>query len=1379
MIKKLSQHAEWLSLVEISGPFLTVSTLESAFPQGLESLETPKKQKLRGAYYEWREAVDEGDELLPALHNEWIQLVLKELLEFDSDSLSHMPAIVHSIEHSSSFKADLVVRLQGDTLGKMLIKICPPNTDFNSIQQNDGWNISFLEKMTQLCRSESIRLGLLTNGEQWMVINAPAGTSSGTTSWYSRLWFQESCTLKAFQSLLSVRRFFGPSNETLEGLLDDSLKHHEEVTDTLGEQVRRAVEVLVQCLDKADQDRNRELLEDVNATELYEAGLTVMMRLVFVLCAEERGLLLLGDSVYDQCYAVSTIRAQLAEDADRHGPEVLDRRHDAWARLLAIFRAVYGGVQHETFLMPALGGSLFDPDRFPFLEGRKKGTKWLETNAVPLPIDNRTVLLLMNSLQILEQSGGAQLLSYRALDVEQIGHVYEGLLENTVIRVPSITMGLTGSQKAKNPNIPLSELESARFDSEETLIEMILNKTVRSRSAVTNALKAEVCESLYSRILGSCGGDQNLAEKIKPFAALLRTDAWGDPIVYLANSFMVTHGADRRETGTHYTPKSLTETIVSTTLEPVIYVGPAEGRPQEEWILKSSTDLLSLKVCDPAMGSGAFLVQACRYLSDKLVDAWTNEERNGFRITIDGICVPVLEMHDPLPSDIDERRVIARRLVAERCLYGVDINPLAVELAKLSLWLTTMSRGRPFGFLDHNLRSGDSLMGIYSLEQLFSFDLHADERTPKKLFAQTIDEQITEVITLRKQLRETPIRDIQDIQYMERLDLQARQKLIHIEHIADAIVGEALVSRGNQKALDIAMDKLSTWSASYIEGDSEIGRKIISEARASLSIDLPAGKAPRKPFHWVLEFPEVFEHGGFNVIIGNPPFVGGQLISGTFGNSYLDFIVHHLSMGTESSVDLVVFFFLRAYSLLNKKGCAGLIARRSLAEGKNKDAGLRQIIKAGGCIFFANTNIPWPGNASVVIHKVVFCKTTIVLCPILNGTIVKVIADDLTDTVIGEPYVLSYNSNRAYQGTILGNEGFKIEDADVRRLLQINGNNSTILAPFIGGNEVNRDPYYKPMCSVINFWDWGIELAENYAEALKLVELFTLKNKGKLQNNWWLHLRARPEMYDKIGNTFFISGNPECKSKIKKHLERVIVISTGATKYPSFTFLPPNYIYSNKLCVIVDDRYSLFAILSSEIHSVWAWLQKTSMGADLYSLVYAHGNIFYTFPFPENIHSEHDCSQLSSLGKRFFNDRQAYMERTSTGLTSFYNKFHSKDCEDRDVISLRLLQIELTNCTLTEYGWSDIDLEFGFHAVGYLPLKNSIRFTISENARVEVLKRLLNLNHKQYGEETSQELGNKYKTNSALTSKKMKVAQPNVTNLNFLSDLHEKHITEE
>ena len=255
------------------------------------------------------------------------------------------------------------------------------------------------------------------------------------------------------------------------------------------------MEVLIQALDKADQDRDRELLRDVKEPVLYEAALTVMMRLVFLLSAEERGLLLLGDERYEANYALSTLRMLLRKESE----EILEHRWDAWSRLLAIFHAVFGGIEHENLRLPALGGSLFDPDRFPFLEGRAKGSDWRTDTAKPLPIDNRTVLLLLEAIQQFQ----GRTLSYRALDVEQIGYVYEGLLERTVKRTAEVTLELDGTKNAKAPWVKLAELESARLDGAERLVELLQERSGSSASRVRNDLAKPIDDTLADRLVNT------------------------------------------------------------------------------------------------------------------------------------------------------------------------------------------------------------------------------------------------------------------------------------------------------------------------------------------------------------------------------------------------------------------------------------------------------------------------------------------------------------------------------------------------------------------------------------------------------------------------------------------------------------------------------------------------------------------------------------------------------------------------------------------------------------------------------------------------------------------------------------------------------------
>ncbi|MEI3002726.1 MAG: hypothetical protein V8T86_17865 [Victivallis sp.] len=691
-----------------------------------------------------------------------------------------------------------------------------------------------------------------------------------------------------------------------------------------------------------------------------------MMRLVFLLCAEERGLLLLGTELYDQNYAVSTLRSQLASEADKHGAEILERRHDAWARLLAIFRAVYGGLEHAEVRLPALGGSIFDPDKYPFLEGRAKGTCWKECNPTPLPIDNRTVLLLLNSLQVLEQTGGAILLSYRALDVEQIGHIYEGLLEHTAARTPEITLGLRGSAKAKNPNITLPELESLALESEKKLFDRIKDITGRSPAAIKNAYNKTVDTALLDKLSAVCGADRDLVERITPYANLLRMDAWEQPLVYQKGSFMVTLGQDRRESGTHYTPKILTEKIVKTTLEPVVYIGPAEGKERKDWQLKPPAELLNLKICDPAMGSGAFLVQVCRYLADRLYEAWEQAEKDGKFINTEGeVCeIPPKEK---MSEQIDDRINAARRLIAEKCLYGVDINPLAVELAKLSIWLVTISKGRPFGFLDHNLKPGDSLLGIHDINQLRELKMKPDGTGYAHLFGKGITNAIDEVLKLREQIRSVPIRDITDVQYMERLNSQTQASLVKVKLLADLFIGEVFSFKGRENKFQETLDLLSTDAAAIMEGEDSVLREYHAKAQQKLDEDLPSGKPHRRPFHWAIEFPEVFRNGGFDAICGNPPFSGGQHLTGTLGTAYRDYLVKNIADDARGSADLVAYFYLNNFDLLKDGGFFGLIACNTIAEGDTRQVGLERLLKQGATIIAADPNMPWPGKAAVVI----------------------------------------------------------------------------------------------------------------------------------------------------------------------------------------------------------------------------------------------------------------------------------------------------------------------------------------------------------------------------------------------------------------------------
>jgi len=1373
MSNQLSQHAEWLSLIEVSGPFLAETILKEAFPQGLEKIDPFKKKSFRNTYDEWRETIDSHDvediAIKEKIHQEWINWVIKFGLEWDEDEdgdiLKQGDAIPEDIkfslvEHNLILKPEFAVYANEDGKPYLLLTSYPANTNLEEVIKGDSWSTSPAERMAQLCRAVGTRLGIVTNGEQWLFIDAPEGGITTYASWYARLWSQEPVTLQAFYSLFNIGTIFNGFEDArkLIELLDESLKHQDEVTETLGLQVSRAVEVLVQSLDRINHDHNNKLLEGVEPTELYEAGLTLMMRLVFLLCAEERGLLLLGDETYEANYALSTLRLKLREEAGLHGEEVLSYRKNAWSRLLAIFRAVYGGVEHENMRMPALGGSLFDPDRFPFLEGREKGSKWKIEEAKPLPIDNRTVLLFLDAIQIYQ----GRTLSYRALDVEQIGYVYEGLLEKTVVRAKDVTLELNGSKSAKTPWVELKELASAELDGDAAVKKLLKERTKSSAGRITSDLNKVLTDAQLDRLLAACHNDTELRDRIKPYYHFLRLDAWANPLLYPKSAFMVTTGTDRRETGTHYTPKSLTESIVKETLEPIVYIGPAEGEPKERWQLKSSPELLDLKICDLAMGSGAFLVQVCRWLAERVCEAWLQEEQSGKFISEEGELSDTQPL-EQLPIDAEGRLVVAKRLIAERCLYGVDINPLAVELAKLSIWLVTLSKGRPFGFLDHNLKHGDSLLGLYKLEQLTKFSLNPEKKQTISIFASDIERAIKDGLSLRKELRETPIRDIQDVQYMELLDQEARQKIEHIEHIADAMIGEALGFGGNQRALD----NLSTWAAAYIEGDDETGREIIAEARKSLSIDLPAGKPPRKPFHWALEFPEVFECGGFDGIVGNPPFIGGQKITGTLGTCYRDYLVEQIAEGRRGSADFVAYFFIRANNLLISNGTYGLIAVNTIGEGNTREVGLDSIIESGSSIYNATPNIVWQGKANVVTSSVHITKSDWNGTKYINSNKVDTISSALTQRENWQPLKLIQNKNVVFQGCITRSTGFIICEDQAQAMVIDSYENNKVVFPYLNGKDLNTHIKHKPSRWCINFWDWSETSSKKFTFPFDLIkskvkpDRYQKKENGKfvcpkkLREFWWLYEGRRQGMFEAIGRGHSFEKHPADWDEAQKPLGRVIVFATGATKYPCFTLVPNTYIYANTLCVVASENLSLFAYLSSDIHTVWAWEYGSRMKQDLR---YTHGDIFETFPFPIGAIEEQEAT-LSKLGEHFFNLRSQYMQANNKGMTKFYNDFHDPENTTDEIKELRDLQVSLNDAVLSVYGIEDFDLSHDFHEVAYLPEGKNIRFTVCEGAREELLYQIAMLNKERYNEDIAQGLHDIKKKTSTPRKKKTSPAK--------------------
>ncbi|MEG4837115.1 Eco57I restriction-modification methylase domain-containing protein [Microcoleus sp. B9-D4] len=1351
-------HAEWLSLVEASGPFLSLPVLLKVFPSGLDAHDSEHFKLLRLAYEEWQDN-QLGARPEKAIHRAWVEFVLRQTLELPEEVLLEGQRIPPGLQTSvaqqgETLRPDWVIVNPQETSNagtpRLLVQIVPAQQDLEKPLAGQRWKASPATRMMELLHAANVRLGLVTNGEHWMLVNAPRGETTGFISWYGTLWLEEHLTLRAFRSLLGVRRFFGvDDSEILETLLTQSISDQQEVTDQLGYQVRRAVEVLVQALDRIDQDRNRTLLQDISEPQLYEAALTVMMRLVFLFSAEERKLIPSagGEALYHEYYAVSTISAKLRSDADKFGEEVLERRSDAWCRLLATFRAVHGGIRHDLLDIPAYGGSLFDPDRFPFLEGRVRGTRWQEISAEPIPVNNRIVLHLLEALQILQIRVGGTLeprrLSFRALDIEQIGHVYEGLLDHTAVRATSPVLGLIGTRE-REPEVALLDLERLQAKGEEDLVKFVKEQSNKSPAALRKALSVVILPRVQERLRAACNNDGDLYQRVLPFAGLIRLDTLEYPMVIPEGSVYVTQGSNRRETGTHYTPRSLTEPIVQYTLEPLVYEGVAEGKPKEEWRLKSAKELLQLKVCDMAMGSGAFLVQTCRYLAERLVEAWEGLEReNPGKVVIapEGTLSKFRPDECPIPKDSDERLTVARRIVAERCLYGVDKNPLAVEMAKLSLWLITLAKARPFTFLDHAFKWGDSLVGV-NLEQLRYWNL--DTTGTPALFADKIRREVEQVIELRRQIAAKPGMTAQD---------QTEKAY--------------LLAKANAVANDLR-DGCDLLVASYFNDLSEVEREglrqtLLTAFRDGASVSdevrqmLPDLEKLR-PFHWELEFPEVFLHDsapkGFAALVGNPPFQGGKKITGVLGTDYRDFLVERIASGKRGNADLCAYFFLKAQQLLSSNGGFGLVATNTIAQGDTREVGLDQLIANGCVIPRAVPSRKWDGTASLEVAHVWLHQGRWQGEFILDEKPVYGITPFLTTSakVVGNPYRLATNQDKSFIGSYVLGMGFVLTPEEAQALIEKDPCNKDVLFPYLNGQDLNTNADQSPSRWVINFHDWALDAehddpkkpkgrpyAVDYPDCLAIVEEKVKPERTRQKENgefvlrtplpqkWWIYADKRPALYDAIANK-------------KRVLVRARVSNTN-----SITFVTTNLVMSEMIVVFDFEDYTSLAILQSMAHTEWFIYHSSTLGA---GTRYTPSDCFETFPFPSHICSKNFSpsstkvfpTNLEDTGEKYYTHRQSIMQTRQEGLTKTYNRFHNPDETAADIQQLRELHIEMDNAVAAAYGWQDIDLGHDFHET-----KQGLRYTISETARREVLDRLLLLNHQRYAEEVAQGLHDKGK----------------------------------
>ncbi len=1174
----------------------------------------------------------------------------------------------------------------------MLVRVEDSGADLDTPPDDgSGWNASRHARFERLLRETGVPTGLLCTDERIRLVYAPKGETSGHATFeFAQMALPAGRPiLAAFDMLLSEQALFSaPSNAQLPALLAKSREAQAEVSTKLSRQVLAALHELLRGFVAADARGAGAVtaLARRDPDHLYGGLITTLMRLVFVFYAEDRGLMP-DHPVYQQHYSLGGLFARLRADAAAW-PDTMDQRFGAWGQLLSLFRLVHGGGGHGGLSFVARRGSLFDPERFPFLEGRATGGG----AAIPM-VPDATVWNVLRFLMVLD----GERLSYRTLDVEQIGSVYEAVMGFRV----ELTAGR--SVAVRSPK----RTGAAVIVDIDHLLELDGGKRAK-------ALRDRTDRKLTGTAASALRAAETTDDILAALDRIVDRDATPDMVV--AGTPVLQPTDERRRSGSHYTPRSLTAPIVAEALRPILErLGPDAG----------AEDILDLKVLDPATGSGAFLVEVCRQLSARLVKAWSKHGT-------------------PLELPVGESELLhARRLVAQRCLYGVDRNPMAIDLARLSLWLVTLARDHEFTFIDHALRHGDSLVGL-SRRQIERFHWDADG-PPFQIGTETAEVQrrVAKVSELRQLIRELGDQAT-ELELRELLDeVEAELRFVH--RIADLVL------------------------AAFFEGskrkDREERRLLYAGTILDSGDSAPAPQPPVAPFHWELEFPEVFqrENRGFDAIVGNPPFAGHVTAVETNVRGYTDWL-RKIHPETTGKCDVVAHFFRRTFNLLRDRGALGLIATNTIGQGDTRFSGLRWICRQGGEIYHVRRRLKWPGEAAVVVSVVHVSKGIEPATRWLDGNAVKRITAFLFhDGGHEDPKRLMVNAGGSFVGNMILGMGFTFDDSDrkgvatpvaeMERLIAENPHNREVILPYIGGEEVNTSPTHSYRRHVIDFRDWPLcradlgaswreadnhskrnwrrdgivpldypePVAADWPELLKIVESRVKPERqrttdqsksshGQRATVWWQFYHQAKEMHSVINS-----------------LSRVLVVSRVGQQ-AAFTFLSVGIVFSEQLVVFPFDTHAAFCVLQSRPHEIWARFFGSSMKDDLR---YTPSDCFETYPFPEDWETH---PALEAAGKSYYDFRAALMVDNDEGMTKTYNRFHDPDERDVRIARLRDLHAEMDRSVLSAYGWTDIPsdceflLDYEIDEETWGRKRKPWRYRWPDEIRDEVLSRLLILN---------------------------------------------------
>ena len=527
---------------------------------------------------------------------------------------------------------------------------------------------------------------------------------------------------------------------------------------------------------------------------------------------------------------------------------------------------------------------------------------------------------------------------------------------------------------------------------------------------------------------------------------------------------------------------------------------------------------------------------------------------------------------------------------------------------------------------------------------------------------------------------------------------------------------------------------------------------------------------PLVPFHWEIEFPEVFEreHPGFDVVVGNPPFAGKNTIRVANAPAYPDWLkaMHAESHG---NADLVAHFFRRAFSLLRKQGAFGLIATNTIAQGDTRSTGLRYICEHGGHIFRAYRRFKWPREAAVVVSVVHVHRGRWYGARSLDDRQVPEITAFLFHRGgHRDPARLRTNASKSFVGSYVLGTGFTFDDTDnkgiatpigeMHRLVSENPKNQDVIFPYIGGEELNTSPTQAHHRYVINFRDYPLRrgevgesweaadferrrelrrhpivpldypdpVAADWPELLEIVEGSVKPARAHLTRNavgrkralfWWQYGSSAKDLYAAAMGT-----------------ERMLALSRIG-QHAAFAFLPKDMVYAETTISFPGANDAAFCTLQSRPHEIWTRFFGSSLEE---RLRYTPSDCFETFPFPPTWQND---PALEGAGKDYYDFRAELMVKNNEGLTKTYNHFHDPYETDAEIVQLRDLHAAMDRAVLDAYGWRDIPtdchflLDYPIDEAEWGNKKKPYRYRWPDEIRDEVLARLLDLNAQRAAEE--------------------------------------------